>query len=273
MGLAPLTTEVDRAARGVVTLPPRAQSRWFNVRVQPDGTGHEVATLATRLAQLELTLLEVVTALGMLVGELALRDDLVLTTPEAVEQALERGWQTLVGVPVEHAPPVAGGPAGARGLRLVEDREPARLAELAPRALSGAMAETGAAVGAIYAVAADSLELLASAGYPQGVMEQFASVPLSADLPVAAVARSRMPLWFAERGEIVDRYPHLLEAHEQTEAAIGQQGVQGAVVPYFVGERVAAVVLVGFGIDAASPDAGRLNAVRQRIERAIDASR
>jgi hypothetical protein len=239
--------------------------------MEADPRAREVETLAARLAQLELTLLEVVTALGMLVGELALREDLVLSTPDAVEQALERGWQALVGGPVE----AAAGDADRkpRGLHLVADggwAEPARLAELAPRALAGAMADTGAAVGAIYAVVGDSLELAASAGYPEGVMEQFGTVPFTADMPVAAVARSGSPLWFAERGEIVEQYPHLRDAHEQTEAAIGRAGVQGAVVPFFVGRRLVAVVVVGFTLDAASPDAGRLNAVRQRVERAID---
>src|SRR3954447_48040 len=93
----------------------------------------DVERITNRVAQLELTLLEVVTALGMLVGELALRDDLVLTTPGAVEEALEHGWQALVGVPA---------PAAQPGWA-----DPERLAELAPPALHQAMAETGAAVG------------------------------------------------------------------------------------------------------------------------------
>src|SRR3954467_9806868 len=84
-----------------------------------------------RLTQLELTLLEVVTALGMLVGELALRDDLVLTTPSEVEEALEHGWQTLVGVPLPQNVDVIAADA--------HWAEPVRLAEAAFATLRRAM--------------------------------------------------------------------------------------------------------------------------------------
>lgn len=216
----------------------------------------DVEQIAARLAQLELTLLEVVTALGMLVGELALREDLVLTTPGAVEEALEHGWQALVGVPAAPAEPAWSGPD--------------RLGELAPTALRRAMEETGAAVGAVYTVGGATLELVASEGYPEGVMDDFRRLALDDDLPAAAVARTGRPLWFGERAEIVETYPHLLEAHELTEEAIGDEGAQGAVVPLLDGGRVVAVVLVGFARSGASPDPARLASVRERVVQALD---
>src|SRR3954465_14384871 len=90
----------------------------------------DIALLELRLARLELSLLEVVTAVGMLVGELALRDDLVLTTPRGVEGALEHGGQALVGVP-EH---------DVTGI-VVESRfaDPAALADAAPQAVATAV--------------------------------------------------------------------------------------------------------------------------------------
>src|SRR5215218_11488740 len=104
----------------------------------------DVEQINARVAQLELTLLEVVTALGMLVGELALRDDLVLTTPGAVEEALEHGWQTLVGIPAPQDADVI--------LADAEWADRAHLAEAAPATLQRAMDDTGASVGAVYAI-------------------------------------------------------------------------------------------------------------------------
>src|SRR3954447_8150256 len=174
----------------------------------------DIALLELRLARLELTLLEVVTAVGMLVGELSLRDDLVLTTPGAVEEALEHGWQALVGVPQAE---------DARGItvneRFADDR---LLAEAAPAALDRAIADTGAAVGAFYAIADGEARLLASTGYPAGVMDAYERFPVTADLPAATVARNGRPLWFGAREQIVETYPHLRDAHEETEAALGE---------------------------------------------------
>ena len=187
--------------------------------------------LEARLARLELTLLEVVTALGMLVGELAQRKDLALSKPEVVERALETGWDTLFGaVPPPHVP----------------DRH--RLPDDAPAALERAMRETGAIVGAIYTIDRErgALDLVASQGYPEEVMAQFATLSIDDDLPVAEVARTGRPLWFGAREEIIEQYPDLLDAQEATEAAIGQSDVQGAVVPLSADGEMAATLLVGF---------------------------
>lgn len=217
--------------------------------------------LAARIDLLELTLLEVVTALGLLVGELAGRDDLALSQPAVVEQALESGWQTLIGR-VPHAP---GRQADAAW------SDPHELQQVGPPALLRAMGDTGAATGAIYAVWPERREatLVAFAGYPPGVIDQFRVVALDSDLPVAAAARSRHPIWFAERGDILGRYPDLRAAHEQTEEALGRAGVQGAVVPVVAQGRVAAVVVVGFTLESASASSDRLRAVQERIVRVL----
>jgi hypothetical protein len=221
----------------------------------------EPDALELRLARLELTLLEVMTAVGMLVGELAQRDDLVLTTPEAVEEALEHGWQALVGVPAIEG---AGVVVGERFASVGE------LEAAAPDALRTAVEETGAAVGALYAVENGEARLLASAGYPEGVMDAFARFPLSADLPAAVAARTRLPQWFETREEIVESYPHLLDAHEETEAALGERALQGAVVPILSREGTVAVAVVGF-TEPDSRGVSRLEAVRSRLSAALAA--
>ena len=201
-----------------------------------------IHSVEQRVEVLETTLLELVTALGMLVSELAERDDLALSKPEEVERALDRGWAVLVeDVPAEQPRPY-----------LYEvPRDVASIArDTAPaaEALRAAMAATGAAVGIVYELppGGRSARLIAGAGFPDEVLDAYRTVPLDADLPVSTVARTGKPLWFRERGEIVERYPHLLYDHERTEAALGASGMQGAVVPLTVEGRVAAVLLIGF---------------------------
>jgi hypothetical protein len=214
------------------------------------------------LVRLELTLLEVVTAVGMLVGELGLRNDLVLTTPKAVEEALEHGWQALLGVPEQ-------ADVGVTVDSRFADRT--RLAEEAPGALAGAVEATGAAVGALYAVDDAELRLLASVGYPDGVMDAFARFPITSDLPAAAAARAHTPIWFGSREQIVETYPHLRDAHEVTEEALGEVAVEGAVVPIVAAERVIAVAIIGFTQGDDQDDAARFDAVRLRLASSLQA--
>ena len=229
-------------------------------------TNDEVETIAARVEQLELSLLEVVTALGLLVADLAGRRDLALERGGVVETALANGWQTLIAQAEDAAPP-AGAPPPRVGPEWADAEQ---LARLAPSALSEAVASTGAAVGAVYGVEPDgSARLLASLGYPPDVMTHFALLPPDADLPVSEVIRSGRPLWFAQRQEIVDAYPHLREAQERTERALGAQDVQGAVVPLAASDRVAAVVIVGFAGDVRA--AHELDVVRARVVRAVAA--
>lgn len=210
-----------------------------------------------RLAQLELTLLELVTTLGLLVSDVANRVDVQLE-PELVDRALLRAWETLFDEQRPGAPPRRD---------VVRDwSHPERLAKVAPVALREAIADTGAAVGAVYGVDDDEAWLAAFEGYPPEVIERFDRFSLDAALPVAAAARSRRPLWFAARTQIVDRYPHLREAHEETEQRLGLADVQGAVVPLLARDRVGAVVTLGF--DRAGAPRG-LDHVRARIVRAV----
>ncbi len=196
-----------------------------------------------RLERLEGTLLELVTALGMLVSELSMRDDLALDTAGEVEQALERGWKALVaeaeaaGADVVSLDDVRFALAGLAGVE-----------KLAGDILRQAMSVTGAAVGAVYAVPEHdtALVLVASAGYPDEVMSQFRILPLDAPLPATRVAREGRPVWFRQRAEILDEYPDLETAHKRTEEALGSEGVQGGVVPLEVDGRVVAVLIVGF---------------------------
>ena len=241
--------------------PPlrRTFGRCFNLVVGDADLGAEGVEL--RLARLELSLLEVVTAVGMLVGELAGRDDLVLTTAGVVEEALEHGWQVLVGVPEQDSTGI-----------VVDSRfaDPVALADAAPAAVANAVKETGAAVGAFYAVHDDWVRLQASVGYPDGVIEEFAQFPITAELPAAVAARAQRPLWFNTREEIVETYPHLRSAHEETEAPLGEQGVQGAVVPLIAKAEVVAVAIIGFTPSRNTTSTMRLDTVRRRLAASFD---
>lgn len=224
-----------------------------------------------RLERVETTLLEVVTALGMLVGELALQDNLVLTKATEVEGALEKGWTALFGGAVERSD--LRTEAGA----VVVDADPAvaagSIAELARLAFVQALEDADAAVGALYEVDGDDVSLLEYAGYPAEVMEQFARFSVDADLPAAAVARSGKPLWFDERAQILASYPDLTDAHERTEAALGREAVQGAVIPVRVGVSHL-VVLFGFTTgERVSSDARDLSELGARFARRLAEAR
>ena len=132
------------------------------------------------------------------------------------------------------------------------------------------MNDTGAAVGAFYCVRNGQVRLLASVGYPAGVMEEFAEFPVTAELPAAIVAREQRPLWFDTRDEIVESYPHLRDAHEETEAALGRQGVQGAVVPLIADGDCVAVAIIGFTAHTTGTSTTRLDAVRMRLSASLN---
>jgi GAF domain len=184
--------------------------------------------LPDRVIHLERSLAEVVAALGMLVSELSLRRDLELQTPVEVEEALDRSWQALVGADA-----------------LLREAVPTPDDDAA-HALADAVEEAGAAVAAMYDIRDGRAELVASVGYPAEVMESFRSFDLDAPLPVAEAARTGRPLWFHDRGQILDEYPHLREDHERTEVALGREGVQGAALPLRLGDVTDTVVLFGF---------------------------
>ena len=222
--------------------------------------------VSERLERMEATLLEVVTALGMLVGELAQQDTLVLTKAAEVEEALEKGWAALFGSAVDRSglrepPPAALTPGSSIGA-LTVNVEPAlassQLVDLAGPVFVRALYDAGASVGALYEVVGGrELVLVESAGYPAEVIGQFERFPLDADLPAAEVARSGRPVWFDERRVILETYPELKNAHEQTEAAIGAEGVRGAVIPVQVGGDMQLVLLFGFVTGDLQPAEGR----------------
>ena len=232
------------------------------------GGGMEGPNADARIERLELAMLELVTALGMLVSELSGRDDLGLSTVDEVERALDHGWTTLVHDARMTSELEAGRDAAAAPPYLYEVGEElaavAATGGWAEDALRQAMAASEAAVGAVYRIVDGRAVLVASDGYPDEVMAHFRVLPLDADLPVAQVARTGRPLWFHERGQILEQYPHLASAHERTEQALGAPGVQGAVVPLTAAGEVTAVVLVGFTTQ------GDVEAAGRRAAEAID---
>jgi len=199
--------------------------------------------VSVRLAQLELTLFEVVTALGVLVGHVAAtQDEAELTAaPDLVREALERAWETLF----ESGLIAAGlGSAPLDRRDVVPDwAARSRLFALGPDALREAMNETGAAVGALYAISFDdgAGTLVSSEGSPAETIDRFSLI--DPDLPVAAAARTGQPQWLSLGPDL-----------------------QGAVVPLIAGNRVAAVVSLGFACAGHSPS---LTEARWRIVRAV----
>jgi hypothetical protein len=229
--------------------------------------------VAERLQRVETTLLEVVTALGMLVGELALQDNLVLTKAAEVEGALEKGWAVLFGGVVDRSDLRSEAPSGA----VVVDVDPLldanRVGRAAGPVFLQAMRDIDASVGALYEVEGSEVVLVEYSGYPAEVMEQFARFPVDADLPAAAVALSGRPMWFDERAAILETYPDLKDAHERTEAAIGREGIQGAVIPVQVGDSQL-VMLFGFTTgDRRSAGERELSALAARFARRLEEAR
>ncbi len=79
----------------------------------------------------------------------------------------------------------------------LEVTAPALAADVAGRILDIAVGALGAATGAIAQVVdgGTTLRTVAMRGYPPGIVAQFATIPLEADLPFARVARTRTAEW------------------------------------------------------------------------------
>jgi K+-sensing histidine kinase KdpD len=88
--------------------------------------------------------------------------------------------------------------------------------------------------------------MVASRGFPSGVMEAFRHVPAHAPVPVADVARTGQPRWVHSTRQLLEDYPVLASSHRATEAATRSFGRQGAVLPLNAGGATHAVLVLGF---------------------------
>jgi len=120
-------------------------------------------------------------------------------------------------------------------------------ADLARVVLREAADLAAAPLAAIYLVSDDgTAELVASRGFPSGVMDDFRHVPGDAAVPVADVARTGQPRWVPSTRQLLEDYPALAAAHRATEAATRAFGRQGAVLPLTAAGATHAVLVLGF---------------------------
>jgi serine phosphatase RsbU (regulator of sigma subunit)/PAS domain-containing protein/anti-sigma regulatory factor (Ser/Thr protein kinase) len=104
---------------------------------------------------------------------------------------------------------------------------------IAVRSLQHAL---GARATSFCRVAGENVEVRATVGYRDDVVEDFSSFPLDADLPIAEAIRTGEPVLFASRDEIMTRHPQLravlVSGDTDALAAIplrGESGVIGAI--------------------------------------------
>ncbi|MDA0142155.1 SpoIIE family protein phosphatase [Solirubrobacter deserti] len=64
-----------------------------------------------------------------------------------------------------------------------------------------------------------SLELAHAAGHPEGTVQRFRSLPLTAELPLAEAARTSTPVWLEGADAIFGRYPRFAEVRPQAQSA------------------------------------------------------
>jgi PAS domain S-box-containing protein len=109
----------------------------------------------------------------------------------------------------------------------------------------------GAAGGAVHAVSADgrSLELLHAEGYPSDLVAQYLQVPIDGDSAIGMVARSREPLYLADRAAIGRAFPQV-RPHQPGERAF-------AGLPVLVDGVPIAVISLGFPSPQAFPQSER----------------
>ncbi|HEY0476164.1 MAG TPA: ATP-binding protein [Kofleriaceae bacterium] len=115
----------------------------------------------------------------------------------------------------------------------------------------------GADAGSVFVVEPDAsaLRMLASSGYPDGVPRAYATVPLTARLPICDAVRDRAMVFVSTAAELRARYPELTDAQPDTRAL--------AAVPFVASGRTLGVIDLSFR--ARPPD----DQARARIDRLI----
>lgn len=139
--------------------------------------------------------------------------------------------------------------------------------DVAGRILDIALEALGAATGAIAQLAdgGTTLRTVAMRGYPPGIVEQFATIPLEADLPLARVARTRAAEWMDGPDERRAAMPP--EVAEQLTNVGG-----AALLPLESGGRAYGVIAIGLppGRTITSDDRVFIGLVARKIGQALD---
>jgi signal transduction histidine kinase len=95
-----------------------------------------------------------------------------------------------------------------------------------------------AAIVHVLSPSGDALLSLHARGYPAGAIDQWARIPLSADLPTTDAVRTRQQVAIGSPAELVQRYPALTAA-----AAVNQAWL---IAPLMVGERIVGTLSLAF---------------------------
>jgi signal transduction histidine kinase len=115
----------------------------------------------------------------------------------------------------------------------------------------------------------DEIEIIASAGYADGLLEPFRRFPRSAHLPLADAIRTGQPVIINDSAARRDRYPELLD--------LGRRLGEGAAaaVPLVVDDRVIGGIgfLFDVGVRLEQDDLEFINALAQQFAQAADRAR
>ena len=125
--------------------------------------------------------------------------------------------------------------------------------EVASAAVTHAVAVFGATGISVVRVTSDGerLEIIRATDIPADVLEEWREIPTGAAVPVADVARTREPLFFESRADVLRRYPDL----EPTIDATGHIAI--AVAPLIVDGRLLGVLAATFSTPRAFTEGER----------------
>ncbi|MDX1991083.1 MAG: PAS domain S-box protein [bacterium] len=125
--------------------------------------------------------------------------------------------------------------------------------------------------GAVYLLnqAGDMLEMVGYEGIAESIVDSYRHIPLSADVPLAEVIRTRQAIWIENQQEYLARYPGLEDAIRGTDT------FGSATLPLLVDERL--IGSVSFSIHEArlfsNEDKALLETIAQQCAQALERAR
>jgi K+-sensing histidine kinase KdpD len=228
----PLRDALETRELVIVATPEEMLARWPNLRGAQAATGDATTAAVPLLA--DGRVVGVFYVAFRRVRVFSAEDRAFLTTlAQQCTQALERARL----YDAEQAARAVAERAAARALQLQQVTAalsqaltPAQVAEVIIRQ---GLEAVGAYAGVLILCppGSDHFAVLASIGYPAGVMNQWGQVPLDAPMPLAETARSGEAIWIASPKAYAQRYPALAPAPTETSAlAALPLNVRGRVI-------------------------------------------